>query len=132
MPRPSIPKEQKKREGAYLEARINDAKIVDPGITQESIALEIGITQGNVSQWMKGTTAIPDKHLIWLGRRLGFNPAEIRPSLKNYSISAELSTQEETILKAYRLDPNFRRSVDSIAQMSQFYELSSKHHDKSS
>lgn len=125
MPRPSISTDQKKREGAYIYSKIAAAKETDPTITQELIALEIGITQGNVSQWINGKTAIPDKHLIWLGEKLGFDPADVRPSLRRYSIG-KLSDKEAAIIAAYKSDPQFRRSVDTIAEMSAAYRINIK------
>jgi transcriptional regulator with XRE-family HTH domain len=131
MPRPSIPPEQKTREGRYLEAKIIAAQDNDDYITQDLIAYELGITQGNVSHWIKGRTAIPDKHFIWLGKRLGFDPTEIRPSLANYNAKSIMTNHEKLILEAYRIDPNFRKSVDTIAEMSSFYRSAQLHDSKS-
>jgi hypothetical protein len=80
MPRPSIPKEQKERESAFLAAKLAEAQARDNSITQESLALELDMTQGNFNHWLSGRSHIPDKHFVWLGKRLGFNPAEARPS----------------------------------------------------
>lgn len=131
MPRPSIPPEQKIREGLYLEAKMIAAQTTDPSITQELIAFELGITQGNVSQWLKGRTAIPDKHFIWLGKRLGFDPIAIRPSLATYDAKSIMTNHEKLILEAYRTDPDFRKSVDTIAEMSPFYRAAQSPSSKS-
>lgn len=82
--RPGIPKEQKKQEGEFLAAAIRERQKADPSITYESLALEYGGTQGLVSQWTGGNTSIPDKALMWLGGRLGFDPFKLRPSLSDY------------------------------------------------
>lgn len=81
MARPKVSDDQKKREGEKLRFYIKRAKMSDRTITQESLGAEIGLTQGLVGQWCRGQTAIPDKHLLWLGSRLGFNPVEFRPSV---------------------------------------------------
>ncbi len=83
-------KAQKVREGALLASAYNQKKSAEPTITQESIMDELGKTQGLMGQWISGLTSIPDRHLIWLGARLGFDPLDIRPDLEGrYSIGAE-------------------------------------------
>lgn len=130
MPRPSIPKEQKLREGAYLLRKLTEAQDRDPSITQESIAFELDMTQGNFNHWIKGRSPIPDKHFLWLSKRLGFNAVEIRPALASYSADSVSSPSEAMILKAYRLDPIFRKSVDAIAEMSPLYRSISLQNEK--
>lgn len=129
MPRPSIPKEQKEREAAFLKLKLSDAQARDPSITQESLALELEMTQGNFNHWLSGRSPIPDKHFIWLGHRLGFDVATIRPSLIKYSGKPMPSDQEALILEAYRLDPDFRRTVNAIAEMSSFYKALAQQHE---
>ena len=82
MSRPQISKEQKKAEGLRLKRHIEAAQELDPRLTQDSLAAEMGVSQGLVAQWVGGITAIPDKRLVWLGARLRFNPMEFRPSIE--------------------------------------------------
>lgn len=67
-----------------MAAAYDAAKAETPALTQEALMGELGVSQGLFPQWCKGTTAIPDKHLIWLGGQLGFDPFELRPSLAAY------------------------------------------------
>ena len=85
MPRQSISKEQKIAEGRALAAYFELTQSIEPGLSQENLAAEIGVTQGLLSQWFSGRTPIPDKRLVWLGRRLNFDPAKIRPGLSYLS-----------------------------------------------
>lgn len=64
-------------------------KTSEPNLTQEQLAIEMGITQGVVGQWLKGITKIPDKRMVWLANRLGFNPTEVRPSIIEYAFTNE-------------------------------------------
>ncbi len=121
MPRPSIPKEQKLREGQFLLEMLTRAQDGGDSVTQESLAFELDMTQGNFNHWIKGRSHIPDHHLIWLGRRLGFNPVAVRPSLSKYKLDTIMSPHEKRVFAAYQADPEFRRSVDAIAEMSAAY-----------
>lgn len=85
MARPAVPKEQKLREGAFLSSQIDALFDADGVTTQESLAHEMGVTQGLVSQWCTGNTAIPDRRLLWLADRLDFDCVTVRPSLASYS-----------------------------------------------
>ncbi len=125
MARPSIPPEQKLREGQFLLEMLTRAQDRDQSITQESIALELEMTQGNINHWIKGRSHIPDSHFIWLGKRLGFDPVAIRPRLADYKIDAIMSPKEKRIFAAYQADPEFRKSVDAIAEMSAVYRATS-------
>lgn len=120
MPRPSISKEQKIREGLILESAMKEAQLIDDSITQESLALELDMSQGNFNHWLKGRSHIPDKHLVWLGNRLNFDVVAMRPSLLDYKLGS-MSHHEKMLIHAYQQDPALRRSVDSIAVMSPFY-----------
>lgn len=120
MPRPSISKEQKIREGLILDEALKAAQLIDNTITQESLALELGLGQSNFNHWIKARSHIPDKHLIWLGKRLNFDAVAIRPSLLEYKLGA-MSQKEKLLIHAYQQDPALRRSVDAIAEMSPFY-----------
>lgn len=81
MSRPQISKEQKKAEGLKLKKHIEAAQVLEPRLTQDSLAAEMGVSQGLIAQWVGGSTAIPDKRLVWLGARLRFNPVDFRPSI---------------------------------------------------
>lgn len=121
MARPSIPPEQKLREGQFLLEMFLRAQERDESITQESLALELEMTQGNFNHWIKGRSHIPDNHFIWLGKRLGFNPVAIRPRLADYKLDTIMSPREKRVFAAYQADPEFRKGVDAIAEMSAVY-----------
>jgi transcriptional regulator with XRE-family HTH domain len=121
MARPTIPLEQKRAEGAALRRKLNAIQAQDKSITQESLASEMGLTQGTLGQWLTGKTAIPDKRLIWLGNRLGFDAREIRPTLNDYLLPENQTPQERRLLEAYRADPDLRRAIEAIVEMSPFY-----------
>lgn len=57
MARPKITEEQKKREGALLTTLFFRAQRADRDLTQESLAGEMGLTQGLVAQWLSGSVA---------------------------------------------------------------------------
>lgn len=84
MARSAITAEQKKREGAFVRQRYEHLKKTEKDLTLEILADEIECSHSLVSQWLNGTTAIPDKRLMWLGGRLRFDPFELRPSLQEY------------------------------------------------
>lgn len=84
MARSKISEEQRRLEGAKLEGILEAARNSDANLTQDSLADEMSVTQGLLSQWVTGKTPIPDKRLLWLGRRLDFDPRAIRPSLSDY------------------------------------------------
>jgi transcriptional regulator with XRE-family HTH domain len=121
MPREMISQEERKREAAALMRAFERAQLSEPSITQESIANEMDVTQGLVNQWLTGRTPIPDKRLVWLSRRLNFNPADIRHSLKVNLDLAATDAERRTML-VYLTNPDFRRMVDAIAETGGFYE----------
>lgn len=131
MARPKFPDEQKKREGEQLREKLRAARELGIATTQESLAAEMGITQGTFGQWTSGVTPIPDRRLIWLGRRLGFDPMEIRPTLNDYFSSEPRNEEERQLLEAYRSDPGVRRAIDAIAEMAGVYQTrnNKKPHD---
>lgn len=77
--------EQRKEEGARLKAYFRSAQLREPDLTQKSLAAGIGVTQGLVGQWMRGSTTIPDRRVLWLSKRLGFDPVKLRPSILQFS-----------------------------------------------
>lgn len=86
-----LPKEQRIREGKLIEARMNALNI-----TQDALADELNVTQGYISKWRSGTKQIPPKHFMWLAGRLKFDPFEIRPELKEYTIQTQLSSGDSS------------------------------------
>jgi len=87
MARPGISDEQKLTEGRLVQSRFEDLQREEPDLTVDSFAHEIGVSQGLISQYFTGRTAIPDKRLMWLGGRLRFDPFELRPNLREYMFS---------------------------------------------
>ena len=115
MARRRITDEQKKREGAALAAAYEAAKVAEPSLTQDALMAEIGVTQGLFGQWCSGLTPIPDKRLVWLGGRLGFDPFALRPELVTYMLPSKIKKgRGEVIAKLLRYcetasDQDFRR-----------------------
>lgn len=128
MARPKISAEQKKLEGEAVRRFFHQAKINDPSLTQEALIAELGCTQGLFSQWLTGRTAIPDRSLIWLSKRLKFSATEVRPCLIDYL--EDLTPQEIAVLRAYREDDSFQKVVNAIAETSPFYLKHPKPIDK--
>ncbi|MEZ0137336.1 MAG: S24 family peptidase [Candidatus Reddybacter sp.] len=71
-------------EAVFVHGKFLQCQVKEKGLTQESLASELKITQGVIGQWFSGFTKIPDKRLIWLAKRLGFKPLEARRSLAEY------------------------------------------------
>lgn len=84
MARPKINEEQKKKEGAQVQAHFERAQKVDPLLTVDVLANQLGVSQGLVSQWFTGATNIADKRLFALGLLLDFDAISIRPDLAIY------------------------------------------------
>jgi phage repressor protein C with HTH and peptisase S24 domain len=82
-------------EAAFVDNKFQQKKTAEPNLTQEQLAIEMSITQGVVGQWLKGITKIPDKRMVWLANRLGFDPTEVRPSIADYAFTrdSEQTTQ---------------------------------------
>ena len=95
MARETISAEQRENEGAKLREIMSRAQKKEPDLTQESLAGEIGVTQGLVGQWMSGRTSIPDKRLLWLSQRLDFDPVEFRPSIVLLSAQSKISSNSK-------------------------------------
>jgi len=93
MGRRTITTDTKRREAAPVMAAYERVRR-EEGMTQESLADEFGVSQGLVSSWLRGTDSIPDRVLLKLGRRLGFDAFEVRPSLVEYR---DLLAQEGSI-----------------------------------
>lgn len=114
MKKVQIPVDQRKREGSFIQSRFYDRKAVEPLLTVESLAHEIGVSQGLISQWFAGRTPVRDVHLLWLGPRLEFDPVELRPSLRRYASTAgeffnqvdELSERDFEFLDRYLHHPD--------------------------
>lgn len=87
MGRPKIPDEQKQAEGAFVKARFEQMCELEDALTQEALGVELSVSQGLIGQWFSGKTSIPDRSLIFLGGRLGFDPFELRPELGKYFYS---------------------------------------------
>lgn len=122
MPKPQISPEQRKTEAEKLRAIFARAQDSELDLTQESLAAEMDVTQGLITQWFSGKkTPIPDKRLIWLSRRFKFNPLLIRPSME-ISADSIASDLEKLTIKTYLTNPDFRKIVNAIAE-SQGYHL---------
>ena len=80
MPRQTYTKEEKAREGRQVDAALQVASK-----TQESLANDLGVTQGLIHQWLAGKTRIPDLYMLKLGKALSFDPISVRPELGEYA-----------------------------------------------
>jgi transcriptional regulator with XRE-family HTH domain len=87
-------------------------------LTQDSLALEMSVTQGLITQWVTGRTPIPDRRLIWLGNRLNFSPLDIRPSL------ADLLAVNEPAA-TYSTEETQARMMQELSRLEQSGQLSS-------
>lgn len=120
MPRDVISPEQRTQEAAALRAIFEAANDADKSITQESIALEMNVTQGLVNQWLLGKkTPIPQKRLLWLAARLKFNPTQVRKNLKP-QIDKPVTEKERKTIELYLTNLKFAQIVDSIAEAQGF------------
>lgn len=106
MPRPQIPTTQKVSESARLKDVIKAAKKLNDSITQEAIALELGVTQSLIHQWLSGKTRISDRQLFKLAKLLSFDPLEIRPDASELSIPLIKETGiGERVAKLVKMTP---------------------------
>lgn len=114
--KPGMPLQQRKAEGEMVSRYFRARQAEEPRLTQESLAAEIGVTQGAIGQWLKGTTPMSDKRLIQLAARLGFNPLEVRPSiaLEYGPAISSTSNVSETIGKYESLPSDARRVIDAL------------------
>lgn len=84
---------QPEKEGAFIKARMAAL-----GVSQEELADEMGLTQGTISKYWKGSKPIPPERLFWLAGRLDFDAIELRPSLVKYIGVSDLSGQKQIVL----------------------------------
>ena len=77
-------------EGAFVAKAHRELKKKEKWLTQTELAKEMGVSQGMLNQWWTGRTRIKDYYLLKLSTRLGFDPLEVRPELKeSYKIAKE-------------------------------------------
>lgn len=81
MGRPKYDTSRKAVEADLLKISFSKTKEIEPNLTRKKIALECGVSGAVFSQWASAQTRIPDRHFVYLGRRLGFSPTEYRPEL---------------------------------------------------
>lgn len=84
MPRPTTGEAVRRQEAAAIQLEYFRAKNAGRVLSQAQLAEELDITQGAIAKWLTGCAPIPDKWLLWLGKRLGFDPYRVRPSLEIY------------------------------------------------
>lgn len=124
MPKIQITPEERLAEAARLRAIFEAAQDRENGLTQESLADEMKVSQGLIHQWLSGKkTPIPDKRLLWLSRRFNFNPLDVRKSM---AVNADLivTEQEREVMRAYLTNPDFRKIVDTIAASAGYLDSS--------
>lgn len=88
-------------------------------ITQAELAKMIGVTQGAISSWFHGYTAIGTNALLKLSKVLEVDPTDIRPEFEYGALSGEISPDVlriaqklETLPEGVRGD--IERTIDSI------------------
>lgn len=82
MPRPATPNKKPEASAVYVAfLRAQQAGLVR---SQSELARELDLHQPVISAWMCGRSPIPDKWLLWLGKRLDFDAYAVRPSLEIY------------------------------------------------
>lgn len=69
-----------KKEGDFLKNMLRKAK-VSRGYNAKRLAIELGVSESLVSQWLSGKTRVPDRTMLVLAKLLGFGPWELRPEL---------------------------------------------------
>lgn len=87
--------EQREKEGEVIRSRLEQL-----GISQDDLADEIGVTQGTISKWLKGSKPINPKRLLWLAGRLDFDAIELRPDLlESLGVSGEIHDKDAQLAK---------------------------------
>ena len=117
MARPAFDEEKRKKEGFLLNLNFSLAKARDKHLTRAALLRELGLTGSVYSQWVSGCTRIPDQHLLYLGRRLGFNPIEIRPELEAYGGLPVFYADVELHEKMLAMTFEQRQMVHSIVDL---------------
>jgi transcriptional regulator with XRE-family HTH domain len=87
MSRASHSPERKRLEAQYLNKYFSKAKVLQKNLTRTKLAMELGISLSAYSQWTSGRTRIPDRHWLYLAKRLGFSAFEMRPELASAYVS---------------------------------------------
>lgn len=108
--------DKKVREAQIVKLAYREAKRLEPGLTQELLAEEFGVTQGLVTQWFNARARIPDTTLLLLSERLGFDPAEVRPDLKDkLTLAKKVLTNEEQVNHLWKmLEPLDDSELDQV------------------
>lgn len=88
-------------------------------LTQQKLAEIIGVTQGAISSWFHGYTAIGTNGLLKLAKVLGVEPTDIRPEFEYKAFSDDIpqdiiriARKLETLPEGVRSD--IERTIDTI------------------
>lgn len=104
--------------------RIWNSKKRDLRLTQEKVANDIGVTQGAISQYMKGTVALGIAVTLSFARILQVSPKEIRKDFRYNVVSNDLTP--EAIEFAYKWLSLPKRLRDAVeAHLDSLVEASS-------
>lgn len=112
MARPGISKEQRERERKALKQAYKRAKESGLVSSQESLMGERKRSQGLFGRWLRGDDPIPDIDMLWLGRRLNFDPFSLRPSLREYREFFE--SEEGESVRIDDLPEDVQRTIKTI------------------
>jgi len=122
MPRiDEIPPEIRKAEGAKLAAYFSAAQDKEPNLSQVSLATEMDVTHGMVNKWFTGRSPIAGYRLVWLAKRLGFNPTDIRANLDEATKAQVDSEMDMIILEVMKRDPHARAYIEGLIKASPAY-----------
>lgn len=83
------------------------------GRSMKEIALEMKISQGNLLQYLKGTTPIGHKILARFCDVFNCYPVDIRTEYKNPELETEISLITEKVNRASRLISSLKNIIDS-------------------
>lgn len=83
MARILMTEQEKLKEGIFLKERFKERQIIEPDLTVESLAHEMHVTQGLVSNYFAGKKPIPINRIPWLATRLKFHTDDLRPGFSN-------------------------------------------------
>jgi transcriptional regulator with XRE-family HTH domain len=113
---------QREEEGAKLRAYWDIHK-KRTGETQEGICAKTGVNQGELQKYFKGKASIPENKLILLSIEMGFNPAELRPGLREKAAMLIAATRPDDMAALeYRLSKMSPKELREIEAFLDFLE----------
>lgn len=97
------------------------------GDTQVAVSERLGFDQGQLQGWFTGNQPIPEDTLLLLAAELNFNPANIRPHLRDKAMRLVRLTQpEETEDLEVRLNNLPSKSLKELKTFLDYLESKNK------